>query len=334
MGLSGLILGLFCGAAAFRRHDLCQTEAAIRLTCVNAAFAGRADNRVSGPREITMAYKSVLTVATGPEDLLPTVSAAAGIADRMDAHLDALALGVDRTQVGYSYVGSGAVMIAAAMERAETEARETEAALKTALGAQTPTLRSSLESAVTQLGALTDVVAARARYSDLVVLPLPYAQTRGIEDEAVTEAALFEGIAPVLVVPPSGMASPEPRRIVVAWNQSREALVAARRSMPFLRRANQVQILVIDPPAHGPERSDPGGMLCQMLVRHGVKAEVVVLARALPRVSDVLSRHLRETDADLLVMGAYGHSRFREAILGGATRDMLEHAAVPVFLAH
>jgi nucleotide-binding universal stress UspA family protein len=65
-----------------------------------------------------------------------------------------------------------------------------------------------------------------------------------------------------------------------------------------------------------------------------VRAEVTVLAKTLPRVSDVLIRHLRDANADLLVMGAYGHSRFREAILGGATRDMLEKAEVPVFLAH
>ncbi|WP_136646131.1 universal stress protein [Tabrizicola sp. YIM 78059] len=281
-----------------------------------------------------MAYKSLLTVATSSEGLLPVVSAAAQIAVRTDAHLDALVLGVDRTQIGYSYVGSGAVMIAAAMERAEEEARVTEKAMNDAMNAQSPDLRYAVDTAVTQLGALTEVVAARARYADLVVLPLPYGEGRGVEDEAVIEAALFEGMAPVLVVPPKGMATADPRRIVVAWNQSREALVAARRALPFLRRADNVQIVVIDPPTHGPERSDPGGLLCQMLVRHGVRAEVTVLAKTLPRVSDVLVRHLRDTNADLLVMGAYGHSRFREAILGGATRDMLEKAEVPVFLAH
>lgn len=281
-----------------------------------------------------MAYKSLLTAACSPEGVLGTVTAAAQIATSLDAHLDCLALGVDRTQVGYSYVGSGAVVIAAAMERAEGEAREAEAALNAALGAQSPTLRSSVESVVTQLGALTDVVAARARYSDLTILPLPYGKTRGVEDEAITEAALFEGMSPVLIVPPTGMRAAEPKRIVVAWNQSREALVAARRAMPFLRRAAMVQIVVVDPPTHGVERSDPGGLLCQLLVRHGVRAEVSVLARTLPRVSDVLARQVRDVNADLLVMGAYGHSRFREAIMGGATRDMLEHAEVPVFLAH
>lgn len=281
-----------------------------------------------------MAYKSLLTIAASTEGVLGTVTAAAQIAQAMDAHLDALALGVDRTQVGYSYVGSGAVVIAAAMDRAEADAREAEAALNAALGAQTSDLRSSVESVVTQLGALTDVVAARARYSDLAILPLPYGKSRGVEDEAITEAALFEGMAPVLIVPPQGMRTPTPKRIVLAWNQSREALVAARRAMPFLKRAETVQIVVVDPPAHGPERSDPGGLLCQLLVRHGVRAEVSVLARTLPRVSEVLARQIRDVDAEMLVMGAYGHSRFREAILGGATRDMLESAEVPVFLAH
>jgi nucleotide-binding universal stress UspA family protein len=281
-----------------------------------------------------MSYKSLLTVATSAQGLLPVVSAAAGIAARSDAHLDALALGVDRTQVGYSYVGAGAVLIAAAMDRAEEDSRETEKALTAAIGAQGPSLRVAVDVAVTQLGALTEIVAARARYADLVVLPLPYGSSRRIEDEAVTEAALFDGMAPVLVVPETGMASADPRRVIVAWNQSREAMVAARRALPFLLRADSVQVVVIDPPPYGPERSDPGGLLCQMLVRHGVRAEVVVLAKALPRVSDVLARHIRDANADLLVMGAYGHSRFREAILGGATRDMLEKAEVPVLLAH
>jgi nucleotide-binding universal stress UspA family protein len=71
-----------------------------------------------------------------------------------------------------------------------------------------------------------------------------------------------------------------------------------------------------------------------MLSRHGVSCEIDVLSKSLNRVSDVLNRHITDTGADLLVMGAYGHSRFREAILGGATRNMLEHATVPVFMAH
>ena len=70
-----------------------------------------------------------------------------------------------------------------------------------------------------------------------------------------------------------------------------------------------------------------------MLSRHGVQCEIDVLAKNMNRVSDVLNRHAVDTDSEMIVMGAYGHSRFREAILGGATRNMLEQAKVPVFMA-
>ena len=280
-------------------------------------------------------YKTLLTVVTDAAQADSTVTAAARLALAHDAHLEVLALGIDRTQVGYSYIGTGAVVLQAALDRAEQDARDIETACKGALAEQDPTLRWGMEAAVAQLGGLTDLVAQRARFADLVVLPKPYGQGRGVEAEAVIEAAMFEGHTPVLVVPDSGLGqAAAPRRIVLAWNQSAEAMTAIRRALPLLKQAAAVVITVIDPPSYGPERSDPGGLLCQMLVRHGVKAEVSVLAKTLPRISDVLVRQARDVEADLLVMGAYGHSRFREAILGGATRNMLEQAEFPVFLAH
>ncbi len=281
-----------------------------------------------------MTYKSIFTVATQAAQVPMIISAAAQICAQSDAHLDVLALGVDRTQVGYSYIGSGAVLLQVTQERAEEDARSLELAVRAAIGAEAPGLRAGVEAAVTQFGAMTDLVAQRARFADLVVLARPYGKDQGAEAEAVIESAMFEGRAPVLVLPETGLASATPKRIVVAWNQSREAMAAVRAALPLLKQADQVTITVIDPPVHGPERSDPGGMLCQMLVRHGVRAEVTVLARTLPRVSDVLLRHLRDMSAEMLVMGAYGHSRFREAILGGATRNMLEQTTVPVLMAH
>lgn len=282
-----------------------------------------------------MAYKSLLTVAVSAERSEQAVTGAAALAAANDAHLDILALGVDRTQVGYSYIGTGAVVLQAAVDRAEQDAKEIETAVRRAIASQPPTLRWTVEAAVTQLGALTDIVAQRARFADLVVMPRPYGANQGPEAEAAVEAALFEGRAPVLVLPDSGAGrAATPRRAVIAWNQSAEAMTAVRKALPMLKQADLVNIAVIDPPQHGPERSDPGGMLCQMLVRHGVRAEVSVLARTLPRISDILARHVRDQNADLLVMGAYGHSRFREAILGGATRNMLEQTEVPVLMAH
>lgn len=282
-----------------------------------------------------MAYKSILTVVTDVARTAPVVAAAGGLAMAHDAHLDILAVGIDRTQVGYSYGGAGSVLLQVALERAEADSRDLEEAAKKAAGALPAGLRWSSEAAIAQLGGLSDLVALRARFADLVVMPRPYGTEQGPEDEAVIEAAMFAGHAPVLILPePLRDKTPSAKRIVLAWNQSPEAMSAARRALPLLKKADTVSITVIDPPAHGPERSDPGGMLCQMLVRHGVHAEVSVLARTMPRVSDVLMRHVRDIDADMMVMGAYGHSRLREAIMGGATRDMLEAAEVPVFMVH
>lgn len=282
-----------------------------------------------------MAYKSILTICSDPARAQQTFATAASLAIAQDGHLDALALGVDRAQLGYSYVGASAIIMQAAQENATADVKAVEAAVRKAGNAAGPSLRWSSEGAIAMIGGLADLIALRARFADLVVLAKPYGEKHGDEEEAIVESAMFEGQAPVLVLPDADLdASNIGKRIVIAWNQSREALNAIRRALPFLKHADQVWITIIDPPQHGAERSDPGGALCQMLVRHGVKAEVSVLARTLPRISDVLARHCRDVDADMLVMGAYGHSRFREAILGGATRNMLESASVPVFMAH
>lgn len=279
-----------------------------------------------------MAYKNLLAILTEESGVRHLLEAATDFARRADSHLDVLSLGIDRSQIGYSYIGGAAVLSQVSMERAEQDAAALAEAARIVMDRQD--VRWSNETVVAQLGGMSDLVALRARFSDLVLLPRPYAPDGSADGGQVAEAAMFDGQAPVLILPPGRGVPQEGGRVVVAWNQSREAMVAVRAALPFLKAAALVNVAVIDPPQFGPERSDPGGMLCQMLVRHGVRAEISVLARTRPRVSEVLQRHLRDQDAGMLVMGAYGHSRFREAILGGATRDMLEEAEVPVLLAH
>lgn len=279
-----------------------------------------------------MAYKSILTIVTDAETAKVQIDTAISLARREDAHLEVLCLGVDRTQTGYYYAGATAFIQQETVERAQEDARKVESWVAARLGAED--IRWSSETVVSQMGAIAAVVGLRARFSDLVVLGQPYGSGRGQELEAIAEAAMFEGQVPVLVVPDDFSGEIAGRRILAAWNQSNEAMNAIRKALPLLKAADLVDITIIDPPAHGPERSDPGGQLSQLLARHGVHAEVSVLARTMPRVSDVINRHVGDTDADLIVMGAYGHSRFREAILGGATRNMLEKATVPVLMAH
>lgn len=279
-----------------------------------------------------MAFKSILTIVTDPKGAASQIDAAVALARREDAHLDVLCIGVDRTQTGYYYAGATAILTQEAYNQAKQEAAAAETAVRERLDAED--IRWGADTAVAQIGALGGPVAMLARFSDLVVLAKPYGKTANPAAEAILEAALFEGHAPVLVLPDGYEGAEFGKRVVLAWNQSDEALIAARAALPLLKAATAVDITIIDPPTHGPERSDPGGMLSQLLSRHGVHTEVSVLAKTLPKTSEVLSRHARDISADLIVMGAYGHSRFREAILGGATRNMLEMAEVPVFMAH
>lgn len=279
-----------------------------------------------------MSYKTITSFITGKRNLQATVRAGIALARHEDAHLDVICLGVDHTQTGAFYAGAPAMIYQETLDRAREEGAQIEAEVRAIL--EREDIRWGTERAVVQFGAIGGLVGLRARFSDLVVQCKPYGEDCTQEEEAVIEAALFEGQAPVLVLPESGAFETRPKRVIVAWNQSNEALSAVRRAMPLLRNADAVNIAIVDPPRHGPERSDPGGLLTQMLSRQDVRAEVSVLARTLPRVSDVLMRHMTDFDADLLVMGAYGHSRLREAILGGATRNMLEHLNRPVLLAH
>lgn len=278
-----------------------------------------------------MAYKTLLTVLTRTQDAEGPLASAVALARQNDAHLDVLCLGVDQTQLGYYYESAAVFVQQSAIDRARAEAEEVLAAVRARLSAED--VRWSAEGVVAQTGSIGSLVAIRSRFADLVVLPRPYGEERGQEAEVILEAAIFEGQAPVLVLPEAPLAALPGRRVVLAWNQSDEALSAARKALPLLVAADRVVITVVDPPRHGAERSDPGGPLSQWLARHGAKVEVAVLAGTM-KISEVIARHARDIDADLIVMGAYGHSRLREAILGGATRNMLEKADRPVLMAH
>ena len=284
-----------------------------------------------------MGYKSLLTIVSNPGAVAAALAAASLLARREDAHLEVACLGIDQSQVGYYYPEAGPAYNLDDIARAEADL----AALRTLVidRLRTEGLRFSVETAIVQMGGLTDLIARQARFSDLVILPKPYGKQASAHADFLVEAALFQGRAPVLVVPETGLpealgATTLGQEIVVAWNESAEALRAIRTALPLLRAAKRVTIAIIDPSPKWADRSDPGSAVSQMLARHGVRVEVAVLAKTLPRVTDVLNRLVRDRAADLLVMGAYGHSRFREAVLGGATRDMLELAEVPVFMAH
>jgi len=279
-----------------------------------------------------MAYKTFLTIVHSIDEAAIQIAAAAELSRRHDAHLDILCLGVDEVQVGYYFAGADAVLQQTSM----TLAREKADALVAEATARIATegVRHSVDAIVSQLAILGDWVAQAARFADLVVLPPPYGEDATVENEAVIEAVLFAAGAPVLIVPPDGLPAGFCGRAIVGWNESGEALRAARHAFPLLQQAERTEITVVDPPVRSVDRSPVGERLATLMDRHGISAAIAQLPKTVPRVADILLQRIVDHDADLLVTGAYGHSRLRESILGGATRDLMQRIRVPLLMAH
>jgi nucleotide-binding universal stress UspA family protein len=284
-------------------------------------------------KETPMTYRTIAVIMTDAEGDAPALHAGIALAERDGAHLDVHCIGVDPARFDSMPVGATAVLLeidaSAARDRAETLAAAAREVIPQTLE------RTSVQALVISNLGLDAAVSRLARYADLVIAARPYGQGQSALAVAIVEAEIFGTGAPVLVVPPARLDLREPfRRPLVAWNETEESLAAIRRALPVLSRSSHVDVVIIDPPSHSPERSDPGGSICIMLARHGVKAEVSVLAQTMPHVSDVILRFAREHGNDVIVMGAYGHSRFRESLLGGATRELLESSPLPLIMAH
>jgi nucleotide-binding universal stress UspA family protein len=149
------------------------------------------------------------------------------------------------------------------------------------------------------------------------------------------EAALIDSGRPVLAIPYAGNFESIGQRVLVGWNASREASRAVHDALPLLAKAESTCVFLANPKrglaAHGEE---PGADIARHLARHGLKVEVAKTVADDVADSALLLNHASDMGADLLVMGAYGHSRLREFILGGVTRSLLREMTVPVLLSH
>ncbi|RPI42642.1 MAG: universal stress protein [Betaproteobacteria bacterium] len=173
-------------------------------------------------------------------------------------------------------------------------------------------------------------VALHGRYADLIVVGQASPKEGGIAQSLVLNAG-----RPVLIVPRDY----EPRRVgehvLVAWNASREATRALTDALPILSRASQVDVLTVNAePRREGHGELPGADIALYLTRHGVRANVLQTSGDDIDVGEWLLSRAADLASDLVVMGAYGHSRLRELVLGGATRTVLESMTVPVLMSH
>lgn len=182
----------------------------------------------------------------------------------------------------------------------------------------------------TAIGSVAPYVTQRARTADLVILG-QRAPEHPTELNAPEDVILACG-RPVLVVPYAGRLDPIGRRVLIAWNASREATRAVHDALPLMSSSTAATVLTV--------RLDPSDDveldrdLIPHLERHGIEARAEVSEYPKAETSEVVLSRAADFGADLIVMGAYGHSRLREMVLGGMTRDVLRHMSVPALMSH
>jgi len=263
------------------------------------------------------------------------IAHAEAIAARCDAHLTGLFTNL-LPDYGMTVPGDAAAA-ASVMLEVEERARREGAQLFDALQQRFSRIgaRNELRRIDATLGAMPTQVASELRWSDLFVASSPYREGASPGWDDLVETALFGSGHGVYFVPPGTQPRSSLAKVLVAWADTREPARAVAEALPFLRSAAEVEIVSV---AEAPEKPAALGLgavdIAAHLDRHGISVTIRPLDKARRSVTDVLLDEALRVSADLIVMGAYGHSRWREWIVGGTTRRMLAESQVPILMAH
>lgn len=279
-------------------------------------------------------FKDILVPYVNADSERAAAAAAIALAEAFDAHV-ALLVTVDVPAPMPSDWGAMAYDVYARLhEEARKRAREQADALREKFAHATVPLEVRTTEAVSLYP--QNAAAMQARYADLSVLPtMPRDGAENMLVHDYFHDLLRHSGRPVLVVPDGHAATLPPKRVVIAWKPTRETSRAVADAMPLLQKADAVDVLVIDPAvgesAHGGE---PGADIAAHLARHGLRVEVVTRPSMNFSVAYAVLEYARTVGADLVVAGGYGHSRLREALLGGTTRELLQTTHLPVLFSH
>ena len=193
----------------------------------------------------------------------------------------------------------------------------------------------SWQVAIGQFPDMLPRVTGHARFADLTVVSRSESELRdGLIGVGVAEDIVLSSGAPVLLIPEDAEIPEIGKRILIGWNGSREAARAVHDSMAFLKSADEVTLLTVDSGPPSDKQGADGGDIVRHLSHHGIDASVRQSLVSGTEIGDVILSRAADTGADLIVMGAYGHSRLRELALGGATRRVMSRTKIPVLMSH
>ncbi len=279
-----------------------------------------------------MSYKDVLVHLDNTDVCAARVSAAVALAKREGAQVTGLAMALESTISTYIGIDFPASLTEAQQEivkkSAASAVEKFEAAAKEA----------GVDYAVRVITCPATKAASRlaffARHADLIFVGQPNPDSAGRAfQEALLEAVLHTSGRPVYVVPYIGRLEHKTRRAVIAWDGSKKAVRAVNDAIPMLMVRKEVDVLVVNPKKRsGDFGGQQGENLVDHLSRYGINAHVVERTHPEVGVDTVILNHIADTGADLLVMGAFGHSRLREKAFGGVTNSILHQMTSPVMM--
>jgi nucleotide-binding universal stress UspA family protein len=262
----------------------------------------------------------------------PVVDGAVSLAVSHGAQLDAISIGYETTDVGLAFASGGAAVAAVfeiEQERAAERAQAALAVFETA--ARNAGITYNLQALTSTPLVAAESVSALARLRDLTIALQPE-PGRETFDNAIPLEILFQSGGPVLFIPHAHKGSVEPKRIGIARDGSRLAARAIRDAAPFLNAAQAITIISVNheqAPANASATA-----LAAHLERHGLAANIERASADHANIQPTILSIAADTGVDLIVMGAYGHSRLQERILGGVTRGMLQSMTVPTLMSH
>lgn len=280
-----------------------------------------------------MAYKTILVHLDDGRRCAKRVQAALDLALRQDAHLIGLYVAPEFAAPAYLK----AQMPEDLLERQEAEMKQATDKALAAFdeAARKAGVKAELRRARAYADEVEGLLGLHGRYADLVVLGQHDPDDGHSMGPGAVEHVVLAIGRPLLVVPYVGAPTGFGRRPLLLWDASREAASAADDALPLLQAAERVDILSVNPRAgirgHGEE---PGADIATVLARQGVTAEARHVVSKEISVADTILSTAADLGSDLLVMGAYGHSRLREMVLGGVTRAVLQHMPVPALMSH
>lgn len=274
--------------------------------------------------------KDILLLVDLAKDRSPAATVAVDLAARFDAHVTGLALAVDPIIPGFVAAPIPVELIEAAREEALKAARDGGARFEE--HARMSSVSRETRIAEVLMGGAPESFVANCRLTDLVVIGQDDPDRPEPMRDALIESALFEGVAPVLIVPYIARTGLATKRVMIAWDGSRTAARAVRSALPILKTADKVTVVIVGSAMDQP--GEPGADLATFLSRHALSVDIETIPAPSTGVADALLNHAADRGLDLVVMGGYGHSRVREFLFGGATRDILRTMTVPVLMTH